>query len=75
MMQEMRTIIVYLKQIQKNQNIIPVFLDILELILMIQLPCDQNPRHNQAYICKAFSRHISSSHILSNPIKVTNLIH
>lgn len=51
---------------------LPAFLDTSVQISETLLPYDQNQHHNQACICKAFSKHISSSHMEINPVKITN---
>jgi len=48
---------------------LPAFLDTSVQILKKQLPCDQNPHHNRACKCRAFSKHISSSHTVISPIE------
>ncbi|MFS8004963.1 hypothetical protein Hanom_Chr13g01231931 [Helianthus anomalus] len=45
------------------------FRDILEQILKKQLPYDQSQHRILAYICIASSKHTSSFHMESNPVR------
>lgn len=60
---------------EKHRQNLPAFQGTLAQILRKQLPCDQNLHHSLACECKAFSRHISSFHNESNPVKETKKIH
>ena len=55
----------------KMKWILPAFQDTLVQISKKQLPYDQNQHHNPACKYKAFSKHTSSSHMVSIPVRRT----